>query len=190
MKFIILLVVLGLMPFTHAHTVTMNFAFNMSGTKDNTIHFNETDYNASLTNLTIIKDLNKKYISASHNNSVFGAISAGDFIEAKYNSSHTATGYLIQLTESDKDNRVIIGYTNGTYSNIDSVLDSVTRLKMILTTIGKFSFAFVPSNIYIRAEFDNADLFSRIKFSGFGNLEIRNIGKVNNLHNITLGVRL
>ncbi|GEM_PF-2875933 len=182
--------ILIIIPAAYSHTVTMNFEFSMSGAKHDTIHFNDTDYNASLSSSTFIRNLGKKYVSSSYNSSIFAAISAGEFIEAGFNSTRTASSYILQVTESDKGNRIIIGFSNGTYSNVDSVLDSVVRFKMILTTIGKFTFSFVPSNIYIRAEFDNADVFSRIKFSGFGNLEIRNNGKVNGLHNITLGVRL
>lgn len=173
-----------------AHTVTMNFAYNMSNTKDNTLHFNDSEYNASLSNKIFMSNLGKKYIASSHNKSIFAVINAGSLLEAGFNTTFSSASYILQLTEAGEKNRFIIGFTNGTASDVNSALDSAERFKILAKTIGKFAYSFVPSNIFIRIEFDNADIFSRIKFSGFANLEIRNSGISDSLSNITLGVRI
>jgi hypothetical protein len=189
MKIKIAFLMLIMIPYAFSHTVTMNYAFNISDTKDNTIHINDTEYNASVSNLITFKNLNKKYISSHLSNSIFSIINAGQFTSASFNTTFSTNSYELSMTQDDENNRFLIGFTNATPSDVDNILSSVERFLIITRTIGNFIFPFSPTNFYMRLEVNDADISSRLKWSGFSTIKIRNNGIADSLHNITLEIK-
>jgi hypothetical protein len=184
-----LIILLIIIPAASARSVTMNAAFNISG-KDNIIHVNGTDYNATQNNAATFTNLDKKFISSEKNSKVFAIVFAGSqFLDAYFNTTYSANEYLLAMSQDDYNNRFLIAFTNGTYSNIDSKAKDVEGFHMLSKLFGDLAFS-VPNSFsfFLRLEYSDVDLYGRKRFDGPTKLLVKNSGKVGSIYNITLDV--
>lgn len=185
LKMFFLVVVVFSMP-VYTYETTMNFAYKIGQDKSETIHVNEADYSADVSNNYVFTSLARKYISSRRGTIIFGIIFAGDeFINAGFDSSYSGTEYLLHAAQGSKNNRFIIGFTNTTQGNFDSASGTAELYRIVLSTIYTSSYAFAPSRFYMVLEPD-ALVTSYIKWSGAVNLVIKNNGLSDGVYNISL----
>ncbi|MEK6888412.1 MAG: LamG domain-containing protein [Candidatus Aenigmatarchaeota archaeon] len=134
--------------------------------------------------------MSKKYISSSQRNTTTAFVSAGTLLHARMNNTHNTTHYLFQMTQSGDDNRFLFAVTNGSYTDVENKLSMVEAFRMVSSTFGNFiTTAPTVFPLFIRLEYTNIDLDSRIDWSGTGQLRIKNNGVNNrNIPNLTLEV--
>ncbi len=167
-----------------AHTVTLNYAFHIGADKDNIIHVNDTDFNATQANLSAFTALDRKFITSERTGVVFGLVFAGKtFLNASLNTTYTAADYILQMKQSAERDRFLVTFTNGTWRNIDNAAAQSAMPSKTFGDIIKIARA-VP--LFIRAEYDTIDINNRLRWDGSAKIAIRNQGIVNGLTNVTL----
>ena len=172
---------------SHAHNVTLNFAFRIGSDKNNTIHVNETDYNATQPNASTFASLDKKFITSERNNAVFSLSSLGKtFLSAFINTSYSSSDYLIQMKQGDEQNRFLFAFTNGTRTNAENaLLEAGNKIPpRALGAVARIAREKFP--LFIRAEYDAVDIASRIRWDGSVRIAISNQGNSNERTNVTL----
>jgi len=155
----------------YGSSVGMNLAFHIGTSKDD-------DSIAGSPN----------YIATSGSNVVVGLASSGHGFAANFSRNYSSSDMLITLKESADDNMFLLGFTKGDQSTIKNKLDYLGDKKVISKTFGDFS-AQTPAGypIFIRLDYDDADIDSRIAWSGSGKLLIRNHGNTDRgIPNITI----
>ena len=173
-----------------ARSVSMDLAFKIGSDKSDTIHANGTDFSGSQANEKTFADMNKKYVSSERNNKVFAIIFAGqEFLNGLINTSYSSNAYLIGMTQNADKNLFLMGFTSGTYNNIDEKAKDIELFGFLSGTLGN-NVAFVPKNFpfFIRLEYGNADIQNRFLIRGPTKLFIRNQGKIGSIYNITFDV--
>lgn len=182
----VLLFLAALSNFSYAHTVTLNYAFRIGADKDNIIHVNDTDFNATQANLSGFQLLDKKFITAERGSTVFGMVFAGKaFLNASLNTTYSASEYLLQMKQGGEKNKFLVAFTNGTWRNVDSTIN-LERDKIPSKTFGdvviraRENFPF-----FMRAEYESIDISNRVRWDGPVKIAIRHEGLVNGLANIT-----
>ena len=181
---LIFIMAMIILPSVQAERITMNFAFNITN-RDNIIHVNDTDYNTTQANKVTFTGLEKKYVTAERNNSLFVLAFAGEKMDnIKINTSFSSQSYLISLEQYDDRNKLLLGYTRGTWRNVDSKMDSLDTVKFLAKTFGDFT-AFSSSFFYfIRLEYRDIVIANSIDFDGSLKLFVHNRGG----RNVTLEV--
>ncbi|MFH0949181.1 MAG: hypothetical protein V1802_01710 [Candidatus Aenigmatarchaeota archaeon] len=176
---IVIIVLLMLLPVAFAHTVTMNFAFNMSANKQDTVHVNGFNYDAGEEIKLNFADMEKKYISSQTNDIVSALISAGSgFISLGFDSHYSPSSYMFNISQSHKKNRFILAFTNGTWESIDKKTTDIESSGIISSAFSPFRAA-APAmqTVFLRLAYSNIDIASRIHLLGNVNLLVKNAGK-------------
>ena len=183
-----LLMLIFLITPVYSYEVGANFAYRIGSDKVETIHINETDYDASANRMQIFTSLSNRYISSRRTSSIFGIFFAGtEFISAGFNSSYSSSEYLIQMAQGHNKNRFLLGFTNATQSKFDAAMPIVDANKLVLSTIGGFVYEFRPSFIYMRLE-PEAEISNYFRWAGAVSLLVKNIGYSDGRYNISIEV--
>ena len=176
--------------FVWARSVTMNLAFKIGSDKSDTIYVNGTSFFGSQSVEKNYSVMDKKYISSERDGKVLAMIFSGDeFMDTILSTSYSSNAYLIGMKQNSYRNRFVIGFTNGTYNNIDGKAKDVETVGFLAKNFGNFVFA-SPEKfpLYIRLEYANADIIGRTIFEGPTKLFIKNNGKIGDIFNISVSV--
>jgi hypothetical protein len=132
----------------------------------------------------------RDYIASSGNNVVVGLASSGTGFATVFNRTYSASDCLITMKESAEDNLFLLGFTKGSGSEIKSKLDYLGGKKIISKTFGSLSTKTpVSYPVYIRLDYDDADITSRGGWAGGVHLLFKNRGNTDRgLPNITIEV--
>ena len=181
----------GLSGMAAAHTVTLTLAVHVNSTVSNTIRVNDTEYTITPPAIDLVfTNLSKKYISANNTTSIAALVSAGQLLSARVNTGYNSTHYMLQMKQDSGNNRFLIAATNGTYADIENRLSMVEAFHIVSSTFGNFVTT-APRSLrtFIRLDYTTLDLDFPARWSGSGQLRIRNNGNTNRgIPNITLEV--
>jgi len=158
---------------TYGNTIEMNLVFHIgSGKADDVI------YGAN------------NYVAAAGDNVVLGFASSGLSLDSNFSKNHSAANYLITLKQSQEDNLFLLAFTDGNQNTIKGKLGQLGDKKVLPKTFGSLSMPEALSYpIFVRLDYDDADIDSRVGWSGSGQVRIRNRGKTSTgLPNITIEV--
>ncbi len=141
------------------HSAKMRFAFHI-GTGDN-IRYGED------------------YISSWNNGVVLGIVTAETPIDSSVNTSYPGDDYLFDIVQREKDNKFLLVFTNGTYTDITDNLEEVGLKGIVGKTFGEFSYD-EPSayKTFLILLYHSIDLNNSLRWAaGSYDLWIKNIGK-------------
>jgi len=164
MKLVVLFLALAaLSSVSYAHTVTANFAFNIGGDKeDTTVHVNDENYSATFPNELNFFDLEKKYISAQRNGLLAYMIFNGnDFLNIKFRQ-YDMDNYMFQMIQGADKNKFIIGFTSGSWPDIESKLSGIPS-----KTVGNLQQDIKrDKSFFVRADYSGIDILNALRVSG------------------------
>ncbi|MFC2143241.1 hypothetical protein ACFLQN_02475 [Candidatus Aenigmatarchaeota archaeon] len=189
----VLLFCLLFLVVVNAHEVSMNFAFNIGGDKDDTIiHVNDTDYPGIHPEGPIVfDDLEKKYISAERAgiDAVAALVFGGsNFLTLSMDTTYGLTSFLFKINQDDEDNRFIVAFTEGSWDNIENHLGERIPSK----TYGDFnSLLYNTENFVYSIILQRSDIefIERVRLSGLNKLFIKNVGEEQGKTKILVEVR-
>jgi len=179
-----------LVSVVYARPVTVNVAFKIGSDKDNIIRVNGTSFSGLQTDKKVITELDKKFISSEKNSKVLSMVFAGsDFLNIGFNTTYSASEYLLFMTQDDNENRFLITFTNGTFANIESKAKDAEMFRTISRIFGNMLVP-VPGafSLFLRLEYRDIDLSDTTRFNGPTRLLIRNLGKSGNRNKLALNV--
>lgn len=171
-----------------ASEVTMNLAFSIDGKSTDVIHANGTSYSTSSPLALTFSRPDKKYISSEGTGNVLALVFAGSsLINLHFNTTYSVSDYLIQMTQSDRNNRFIITYVNGTRSDVEDDLPAVDIFRTVSKTFGTFPVLAPPAfPLFLRLQ-PQADIQNFYEFGGVTKLMVRNLGKENGVTKVGIG---
>lgn len=156
----------------HGSSVTLNLAFHIGTEKfDDVIYASDS------------------YVAATGNDVVVALASSGYNFQGNFSKNHSATDYIIQLKESKEDNMFILGFTKGDEETIKDDLYLLGDRKIPPKAFATFTDSAGAYPVFVRLDYDDADITSRLGWSGGGQVLIKNQGNTNRgIPNITIEV--
>ncbi len=152
-----------------SRTVALNLAFNIADENDSVSRGND-------------------YISSERNNFVVAIVSSSKTF-AVSNHSYSATQYMLRMNQTLEDNRFLITLTNGTNQTIREKLDALGNRKILGTTFGTYTEPAISQfPLFIRLQYEDINILTRIRSAGNTRLIMRNEGKEDGLTKIALEV--
>ena len=134
----------------------------------------------------------KKYITGQGNNTVAGLFFAGShFYNISLDPGYSTNDYLFQLRQDSRDNKILIPFTQGSYSNVDDNNEEIEQDKLVGKAFGVFSVA-EPSEVwtYLMLIYTDINLTDNTRWSGGDyKLFIENNGKINEKTKIGISLK-
>jgi len=152
----ILLLILILGSVSFAHTVKMNFRFNINGTDE--IRVNDTTYFNNGSANYAFGNTEKKYMASNSSSSAAALVFAGSKMLGM--SLIISTGnYTFQMKQEELENRFLVAFTKGSWKDIDDDIFSVRNI--LSKTFGNFA-VIAPESfpIFLRLEYEDINILN------------------------------
>jgi len=151
-KVILLLAILAMSSAAFAHSVTMNFRFNITDIHD-------------------VNHTSATYVSSERDNTLAALVFAGSLL-TQISVDKTISPYLFQLTQDESQNRFLLVLTNGTWQKIENKPAG----KVPATTFGDLALpTVIAKGLAVQLQFDTLNLSGML---GPGQIFIKSLGKV------------
>ncbi len=151
--------------------ILLNFAIRIGSTKNE--------------NITVLDNI----ISAHDGSLAFAIVSANNKFGTALNSSYSSTENLLQVKQGMENNRFLIVFANASNETIHDRLSFIKDRKFPGKTFGTYIEPSVGQfPLYIRLQYEDLNIISRVRFVGSTKLIIRNEGRADGRTKIALEV--